>query len=78
MNQLYWGPGMKTTATYNRFGRDMLQPNLFPDKLADLRGAVLKVTGPHLLPLDQLPGIIMIILNLLLSSVVSVVPATLT
>ncbi|XP_071518335.1 probable glutamate receptor [Panulirus ornatus] len=50
MNQLYWGPGVRRINTWyhHRFTRQL---DLFPDKLSDLQGAVLKVShfnyGPY-------------------------------
>ncbi|KAK8387406.1 hypothetical protein O3P69_018177 [Scylla paramamosain] len=43
-NQLYWSPGVKTIATYSRSGFHVQQPNLFPEKVGNLRGAALKVS----------------------------------
>ncbi|XP_071518336.1 probable glutamate receptor [Panulirus ornatus] len=43
MNQLYWGPGVRRINTWYRH-RFTRQLDLFPDKLADLQGAVLKVS----------------------------------
>ncbi|XP_063865401.1 uncharacterized protein LOC135103296 [Scylla paramamosain] len=48
-NQLYWSPGVKTIATYSRSGFHVQQPNLFPEKVGNLRGAALKVMGATLL-----------------------------
>ncbi|XP_071514549.1 ionotropic receptor 21a-like [Panulirus ornatus] len=44
MNQLYWGPGARRINTWyhHRFTR---QVELFPDKLADFQGAVLKASS---------------------------------
>ncbi|KAG7161372.1 Ionotropic receptor 21a-like 12 [Homarus americanus] len=42
MNQLYWGPGVQRVATW-RGNSFTSQVELFPDKVSDLRGAVLKV-----------------------------------
>ncbi|XP_071518321.1 glutamate receptor U1-like [Panulirus ornatus] len=43
MNQLYWGPGVRRINTWyhHRFTRQL---DLFPDKMADFQGAVLKVS----------------------------------
>ncbi|XP_071514482.1 uncharacterized protein [Panulirus ornatus] len=43
MNQLYWGPGVRRINTWyqHRFTRQL---DLFPDKLSDFQGAVLKVS----------------------------------
>ncbi|XP_071514970.1 ionotropic receptor 21a-like [Panulirus ornatus] len=43
MNQLYWGQGVRRINTW-RHHRFTHQLDLFPDKLADLQGAVLKVS----------------------------------
>ncbi|XP_071544649.1 glutamate receptor U1-like isoform X2 [Panulirus ornatus] len=42
MNLLYWGRGIERIATWRR-DKFTSQVDLFPDKLSDLRGAVLKV-----------------------------------
>ncbi|XP_071518339.1 ionotropic receptor 21a-like [Panulirus ornatus] len=49
MNQLYWGPGVRRINTWyhHRFSRQL---DLFPDKLSDLQGAVLKVSTFHFAP----------------------------
>ncbi|XP_071514444.1 ionotropic receptor 21a-like isoform X2 [Panulirus ornatus] len=49
MNQLYWGPGVRRINTWyhHSFTRQL---DLFPDKLADLQGAVLKVSTFHFAP----------------------------
>ncbi|XP_071515148.1 ionotropic receptor 21a-like [Panulirus ornatus] len=43
MNQLYWGQGVRHINTWRRH-RFTHQIDLFPDKLSDLQGAVLRVT----------------------------------
>ncbi|XP_071514380.1 ionotropic receptor 21a-like [Panulirus ornatus] len=53
MNQLYWGPGVRRINTWyqHRFTRQL---DLFPDKLSDFHGTVLKVSTFHFEPCNFL------------------------
>ncbi|KAK3874140.1 hypothetical protein Pcinc_020900 [Petrolisthes cinctipes] len=52
MNMLYWGEGVRPVTTW-RHHRFTSQSQLFPDKLDDLQGAVLKVSSWEMAPTNM-------------------------